>query len=392
MPVLINCAFFLHFSILSLYAGYKSIYDRKIIGKKRDLGKSRGFAVISRNFTRYIINKAVDRALHEMKQEKHVKRELRNIVELGLFHSKESYHRNFFSSVQQMLTDEQSPYYSLAFGAAEHINAHMLKTFGVNIGYNAWTIGAQRIREYERYAGCSVPWAIQFDFSGHSANPLTLQEISGIIAQGRELGIYSFFFLCGGDSRDVWGWIGDLMSRFSDCVFVLFAKAQDIRPLDCSVFLEAGNGMPVVAYAPGEEDYQAVVGRFRKKRCLYSIYLEYGQKGVQQLLDSYTAQAQVMPPVTFLLRRNPCGEEDAAQMQDFVEAVRLQPQYPTFFVDFYRDVARVGSIISNDSSLLTIDGGGGVFITPGGTPAADIRRYELSALLKSLFPNPIACT
>lgn len=339
------------------------------------------------NFSRFIIEKVVDRGLQEMR--KNSKRELRNLVELGMFHAKGRFQNEFFGIAQKMLADQKSPYYDLAFGVAGGVETAALKKFGINLGYNAWTVGARRIREVEARTGCNVPWTIVFDLNEEAASPLTSDEMKNIVSQARELGICSFMFLC--DQRhDFDAWMSGLMSDFQDCVFFLFVNPADIRPEICAAFRKAGNGIPIVAYVQDEEAlYQSAAELLRKQRCLYGSFLCYGENDPEPVLQHYTAlTASAMPPVTFLLCNAICPEETMEKIQTFVEGMRLQPVYPTFFIDFYKDIAHVDSIISTDPSYLGIASDGGVYIEPGESPLASIRADGLVALLQRLLPKP----
>lgn len=336
------------------------------------------------NFTRYMIDKLVDRALHEMKQGS--KRELRNIVELGLFHSRGGFQSEFFRMLHQMLIDQRSPYYDLALTAAANVAAPVLKKFGINLGYNAWTAGARCIREYQRRTGCGVPWAIVFDLTGAADQPLTAEEISRVVSQAREMGVYSFFLLCGQDGERA-TWSKQLLHSFPDCVFFLFVAPEKIDAAACAVFAAAGNAMPVIAYTrQGKAAYQSAAALLRGKHCLYGAWLRYETADIQRLIDDYAAAGPDLPPATFLLRGAACAEEDAAQVHALVEHTRLQPGYPTFLINFYQDIARVGSIISAEPRFLEIANDGGVRLQSGRTAVASIRGQGLALLLQQLTP------
>ena len=57
-----------------------------------------------------------------------------------------------------MLQNENSAYYQLVREVVSHADTDRLYTFGMNLGYNGCTVGAQRIRENEENLGCNIPW------------------------------------------------------------------------------------------------------------------------------------------------------------------------------------------------------------------------------------------
>lgn len=64
-----------------------------------------------------------------------------------------------------------------------------LKTFGINVGYEACSKGARRIREIEAAQGFNVPWALTIQAGSQGLSRLYLQRL---VTEGTELGIRVF--------------------------------------------------------------------------------------------------------------------------------------------------------------------------------------------------------
>ena len=85
------------------------------------------------------------------------KRSIRNVVDMALHFSDGRFQSRFFRTAQTMLEHEDSAYYALVEDAANHIDPEHLVTFGMNLGYNSCTWGAQRIRTNEAQLGFNIP-------------------------------------------------------------------------------------------------------------------------------------------------------------------------------------------------------------------------------------------
>lgn len=97
----------------------------------------------------------------------------------------------FFETAHTMLENENSAYYDLIYNAINHIETEHLIKFGMNLGYNSFTWGAQHIRTNENVLGFNIPWVIFFQMD----QPECLEHLNQYheaIKEGEELGIYSW--------------------------------------------------------------------------------------------------------------------------------------------------------------------------------------------------------
>ena len=88
----------------------------------------------------------------------------------------EIYVQNFFTTAQIMLQNENSAYYQLVREVVSHADTDRLYTFGMNLGYNGCTVGAQRIRENEENLGCNIPWPGPIQVSTERKSPTGRQR------------------------------------------------------------------------------------------------------------------------------------------------------------------------------------------------------------------------
>ena len=100
-----------------------------------------------------------------------------------------------------MLENETSPYYQLLDRALRTCDRQTLKTFGINVGYEACSKGARRIREIEAAQGFNVPWALTIQAGSQGLSRLYLQRL---VTEGTELGIRVFLCRISSWSRTYW--------------------------------------------------------------------------------------------------------------------------------------------------------------------------------------------
>ena len=61
-----------------------------------------------------------------------------------------------------MLLNQKSAYYKVAKNAADFVSHDTLCHFGINVGYNGCTKGADLIRQTEKAEHFAVPWSLTF--------------------------------------------------------------------------------------------------------------------------------------------------------------------------------------------------------------------------------------
>ena len=106
---------------------------------------------MEQNISRILVEMAVKTALKNIKDSP--ERGIRNLLDMALQCTEGKFQHEFFSTAQSMLQNENSAYYELVRDIVMHTDTNRLFTFGMNLGYNACTVGAQRIRENEKNCG-----------------------------------------------------------------------------------------------------------------------------------------------------------------------------------------------------------------------------------------------
>ena len=120
----------------------------------RDDNKSQG----PNNITRALIDASVDRGLREIEEDP--KRSIRKLTDMGRMFIKGRFMDEVLSIVQDLLRNDDSPYYEAIEQMLRNTDRKNLKDFGISFGYSGLTYGGKVIREHELSLPYHIPWAL----------------------------------------------------------------------------------------------------------------------------------------------------------------------------------------------------------------------------------------
>ncbi len=115
----------------------------------------------SQDITRALIDTTVARAMVEMDADP--KRSVRKLCDLGRQFSRGRFQNQIFAIFQDLLRNDESPYYQAIDFLLRSNDPEALRQFGINIGYNSFTYGAQILRQKQKRTflccslGCQAP-------------------------------------------------------------------------------------------------------------------------------------------------------------------------------------------------------------------------------------------
>ncbi|NMA06760.1 MAG: hypothetical protein GX928_03470, partial [Ruminococcaceae bacterium] len=249
---------------------------------------------------RILVETTVKKALKSIKH--NPERTARNLIDMALQLSDGRFQIDFFTAVQKILQDEDSAYYKLIRDVIAHVDTDKLYTFGINVGYNSCTLGAQRIRENEKVLGCNIPWTISVQ-AGTEQFENNQQKYDDLISEGESLGVYTWKLFVP-DRPEI---IYPLIEKHPDCAFCVFCGINEIN----SEFLEAttlNNLMIIVRY---DENADNICAELRANKLLYSVWYQYGHKDTEIIIngDLFNNARQLSPVFTVLIPHKECPEE-----------------------------------------------------------------------------------
>lgn len=267
-------------------------------------------------------------------------RSTRNAIDLGLQVSQGRFQQRFFAILQDMLKNERSAYYGLVRDVVNHVNTERLVTFGMNVGYNSCTAGANLIRANEEKLGCNIPWTILLQIDGASF-PAHRERYQEAVEEGRALGVYSWMLMVKSQPMEVL----PLIERYPDCAFFLCCDAGDVTQAFLDALAGCRHAMPVIRYDSAASE---VCKRLRDMEMLYSVYSIYSEADADAIAngDLFCEMEQLHPVFSILMAGPDCGAGLRARAASAVEQARKEQLYQTVLWELDSDNRMVDQIIS----------------------------------------------
>lgn len=297
--------------------------------------------------------------------------------------------------VREVLQDPASPWPGFIQSLWGDIDQHVRTKVLENLIINASIIGYPRQREVEQAQGCNVPWAILMDPTSAcnlhctgcwaaeygAKQSLTFDEMDSIVAQGKEMGTYTYLFT-GGEplvrKRD----IIRLCDAHPDCFFTAFTNGTLIDEEFADEMLRVGNFAPAISVEGfegatdgrrGVGTYQAVMRAMeilRDKKLLFGASCCYTSANTEVIGSEEFFDHLIACGVKFcwLFTYMPVGTEAVpeliatAEQRAFMyrQVRRFRQEKPLFTIDFWNDGEFVGGCIAGGRVYCHINAAGDV--------------------------------
>lgn len=331
---------------------------------------------MTNTMTRSLIETVVRSKLNALKESP--ERATRNLVDMALHFSTSRFQKHFFEIAQEMLRNENSPYYQLVYHAVSQINHEHLLGFGMNIGYNSFTYGAKIIRKIEKESNYNIPWSITLELDEQTVknNP---EHYHQLLNEGKALGIYSWHIIPNGHLEDFLS----IIEMNTDCAFLLFCTANEISEQLLDIASSLHNIMFVIEY---KEDETEIFSLLQHKKLLYSAFIHYREEDVEDILSGelLCTLKETNSLFIFLHSEQTCSAESQKLVGRYSLETRNSPTYKILPFEFSIDNQRIDSIISDDSCSVW-------FGKEGTLLQKDTNlnhfTHRLSDILKTAFPK-----
>lgn len=330
--------------------------------------------------SRIIIETVVKKTLREIKDSP--ERSIRNIVDMALQFSKGRFQHSFFSAAQTMLQDDRNHYYELIKDTVYHVEEERLLNFGINLGYNGCTVGAEVIRKTEEAEGYNIPWILTLQL-----NPKRQERYETVISQGEVLGIHTWLLTAEQKSESALF----LVKRHRDSAFILLCSPDDITSTFLKCSSACTNLMIAVRYGEGCAEACA---RLRKARLLYAVCACYDEYDVDQIENGelFKETERMHPTFTGLYAAKGCPQAARERAWKAVKRARNGQCFQTVAWELGFDSEYIDSIISSEPCSAGFNAEGSLITPQNYEPndAYNLFRQDLFQILKQVFPKPYA--
>ncbi|MGI6005449.1 MAG: hypothetical protein ACOX88_08580 [Christensenellales bacterium] len=294
---------------------------------------------------RSMIETIVNKTLKDI--ERDPDRSIRNLVDMGENFSTGRFQKYLFEIAQAMLEDKNSGYYTVVKNAVAHISHDRLRTFGVNMGYNSFTVGAATIRKNEENYGFNFPWTLMFRFE---EGGLLVSQIDDVIAQAKKLGLHTFFFTCTA------GHLAPLQTLFKahpDCAFILRIDGP-VKDLYLDGFLPFNHLL--VSLDAQQEDCFEQAAHLKDKKMLYGVHRLYGAQDIQDILSGKWLEHMSRSAGVFAIfvAKDDCPQHAREQVKAYVRQLRIRLTHPIVTMDIPSDILAIDEVISRQPCMLSI--------------------------------------
>ena len=296
-------------------------------------------------------------------------------------------------AVRKVLSEPDSNMYKYIMGIFRDIDTEVLKKTFENFIVNANLVGFPREQELSAEYGCNVPWAILMDPTtacnlrcvgcwaadyGKSLS-MSYEELSDIVRQGKELGIYMYLF-SGGEPLTRKKDIIRLCEEYDDCQFLAFTNGTLIDSDFAREMLRVKNFIPAISVEGfeaatdarrGEGTYKAVMAAMSRLKA-YKLPFGVSCCYTSQNIDSLSSEEFIDhiigcgAKLAWFFHYMPVGVDAVPELLPSPE--QREHMYHTlrgyrktkelFLIDFQNDGEFVGGCIAGGRSYLHISAGG----------------------------------
>lgn len=327
--------------------------------------------------TRAIIDATLDRGLREIEEDP--KRSIRKLADMGKRFSRGRFVQDLYTLFQELLRNDDSPYYTAIEHLLRNTERKALKDFGINIGYTSLTYGANLIRTNERHRDYQIPWALVLRMNPRLPDSIDASELRLLLRQGTELGIYTYILRCRGEFPDLSA-LTEIFRKYSRCSFIFFLPDEKLSAEHLALLKRCTNIMSMFA---AEGTYTDINTRsMRRQKSLYGIYAYYGdadgdswiRRNRCQNFGSYESSFVLMVP------RDDCSSEYRKEIDQYIRSVRIQQLHPFVLLNLYSDIYQIDRSISNEPCFFELMEDGTIHTQDG-----YIQDYHRTSSLDRLF-------
>lgn len=331
-----------------------------------------------KSFTRVMIETVVDRGIRDVTDDP--KRSLRRLAEMGKQFSEGRFQKASFGHITNLLKNDDSPYYKMLEDFLATVDHKVIKTFGLNMGFDSWTYGARLIRHESEQRGYMLPWVVQIHYDDEDKNRMDINDIDNMVEKLSPLGVNTYVI------KKQHGLPDDphlikMLENHPGCAFYIFPDEADISMNQAEAIKNIGNTVLSVNIA--SKNAMSSCKALRELKTLYVIHYQYVAEEVDRFsdaeyIDSWLSYGSAF---IFLIQK----DSDKGLAGKFAKRTRMQQEYPILVWDIYSDIRLVNEMISDIPFIFEISSDGDV-IYPANSNINILDTDIITALEKTAPP------
>lgn len=303
----------------------------------------------------------------------------------------------------------------------DELDPNVVKTTILNFGFEAMLHGTKTIRKMRTVHNCNIPWLILMDptsacnlhctgcWAAEYGNKLNLsyEELSNVVKQGKEIGVY-FYMFTGGEPLVRKKDIIQLCEEHHECQFLAFTNGTLVDEAFCQEMKRVGNLALAISLegSPEVNDLRRGAGVYGKvmhamellkeNGLIFGTSICYTSKNCESVTSKEFVKLMVDKGCRYAMYFHymPVGNEASLELlptpeqrmyiKDRIREIRkLENGEGLFTMDFQNDGEFVGGCIAGGRNYFHINANGDaepcVFIHYSG---ANIRTHSLLEILK----------
>lgn len=303
----------------------------------------------------------------------------------------------------------------------DELDPNVVKTTVLNFGFEAMLHGTKTIRKMRTVHNCNIPWLILMDptsacnlhctgcWAAEYGNKLNLsyEELSNVVKQGKEIGVY-FYMFTGGEPLVRKKDIIQLCEEHHECQFLAFTNGTLVDEAFCQEMKRVGNLALAISLegSPEVNDLRRGAGVYGKvmhamellkeNGLIFGTSICYTSKNCESVTSKEFLKLMVDKGCRYAMYFHymPVGNEASLELlptpeqrmyiKDRIREIRkLENGEGLFTMDFQNDGEFVGGCIAGGRNYFHINANGDaepcVFIHYSG---ANIRTHSLLEILK----------
>lgn len=336
------------------------------------------------NITRAIIDATVDRSLREIDEDPN--RSIRKLTDMGRHFSTGRFLDQIYEIMQDLLRNDNSPYYTAIRNLLRNCGRSTLKEFGINVGYNSLTFGGKIIRSLEKEKPFSIPWCIVMRINPSESDSINADDLSHIVSQGNELGIYTYLIRCGGKISSM----DSLFETFAAnplSAFICLLPDGELSKSQLNLIRECKNTL--FMFQAGAEYSEENVTHFKQQKSLFGSYDYYGDDTITQWTEGRRAEEFLPYSASFVIvvPDDHCSTATIGKMSRLVKRLRTEPEYPFVIFEQQTDVMEIGRIVTDNAEETYMELlNNGDILTKDDTIVACRHTFSLEQMLSVALP------